>query len=111
MIDHLFAVILAGGSGTRFWPASRKARPKQLLAIGPTELSLIAATVRRIEPLCSPERILVATGVHLLEPTRIALPRLPTRSFLGEPVPKNTAPCIAWATWEIKQRDPDAIVM
>src|SRR5258706_9196776 len=111
MIDHLFAVVLAGGSGTRFWPASRKARPKQLLAIGPTELTLIAATVRRIDALCPPERTLIATGVHLLARTREALPWLPHSSFMGEPIPKNTAPCIAWASWEAERRDPEAIVM
>jgi len=111
MIPHLFTVVLAGGSGTRFWPASRAARPKQLLAIGPSELSLIASTVRRVEPLCDAEHTLIATGERLLEATRAALPWLPPESFMGEPVARNTAPCIAWATWEAARRDPDAVVM
>lgn len=111
MDPHLFSVILAGGSGTRFWPASRKLLPKQLLAIGPEPRCLLAATVRRIEPLCPAERTLIATGVHLLEATRALLPWLPDASFLGEPVARNTAPCIAWATWEILARDPEAVVM
>jgi len=111
MIPHLFAVILAGGSGTRFWPASRKHRPKQLLPIGPTPDSLITATVRRIAPVCPAERTLIATGVHLLDATRALLSWLPASSFLGEPVPRNTAPCIAWASWEALRRDPDALVM
>jgi mannose-1-phosphate guanylyltransferase len=110
MIPHLFCVILAGGSGTRFWPASRKLRPKQLLAIGPGTESLIAETVRRVEPLCPPERILIATGAHLLSATRAALPWLPAESFLGEPAARNTAPCIAWATWEALERDPEALI-
>jgi mannose-1-phosphate guanylyltransferase len=111
MNSHLFAVILAGGSGTRFWPASRRQRPKQLLAVGPTSDALITATVRRIEPLCSAERTLIATGKHLLPATRQLLPWLPDSSFLGEPVAKNTAPCIAWASWVARRRDPDALVM
>lgn len=110
-VEHLFSVILAGGSGTRFWPASRRLMPKQLLPIGPEPECLIAATVRRIETLCPPERTLIATGVHLLEATRRLLPWLPEASFLGEPMAKNTAPCIAWATWEILARDPEAVVM
>jgi mannose-1-phosphate guanylyltransferase len=108
----LFAVILAGGSGTRFWPASRRLRPKQLLALGPDrEASLIDATVRHIETLCPPERILVATGAHLLEATRRALPGLPQECFLAEPVPRNTAACIGWAAALIRRRDRNAVVM
>ncbi len=111
MLD-VYAVVLAGGSGTRFWPASRRLRPKQLLAIGPrSDQSLIAATVRRIEPLCPPERTLVATGAHLLQQTQQALPWLPESSFLGEPVARNTAPCIGWATAIAARRDPDALMM
>ncbi len=111
-MPNLFAVVLAGGSGTRFWPASRKSRPKQLLALAPGDpQSLIAATIRRIEPLCPPERVLVATGAHLVDATRRALPWLPESAFLGEPVPRNTAPCIAWASSLIHRRDPEALVM
>ena len=106
-----YAIILAGGSGTRFWPASRRLMPKQLLPIGPTNEPLIAATVRRLLPLCGPERILVATGRHLLDATRAALPELPDSAFLGEPVARNTAPCIAWATSVVAGRDPEARVM
>ncbi len=108
----LHAVILAGGSGTRFWPASRRLRPKQLLALAPgSTRSLLAETVDRILPLCGPERVCIATGAHLLDATRAALPELPPSSFLGEPVARNTAPCIAWATARIARADPDALVM
>ncbi len=111
-MTNLVAIVMAGGSGTRFWPASRRLRPKQLLAIGPdVEQSLIAATVRRLEPLCPPERTLIATGEHLLEATRAALPWLPPESFLGEPVARNTAACIGWATAIACRRSPDAMVM
>lgn len=108
----VYAVILAGGSGTRFWPASRRLLPKQLLAIGPDPSeSLIAGTVRRIEAFCPKERVLIATGAHLLDATRRALPWLPDNAFLGEPVARNTAPCIGWASAVALRRDPDALVM
>lgn len=110
--DHVFAVVLAGGSGTRFWPASRRLRPKQLLALGPeTETSLLASTVKRLEGLVKPEHVYVATGEHLLAATRDALPELGSDQFLAEPRAKNTAPCIAWATDVILARDPEAIVI
>jgi len=108
---NLYAVVLAGGSGTRFWPASRRLRPKQLLALGKSPSSLIAATVRRIESLVAPERTLIATGAHLVEATRAELSWLPETSFLAEPRPRNTAPCIAWASALSARRDPDALVM
>jgi mannose-1-phosphate guanylyltransferase len=111
-MSNLYAVILAGGSGTRFWPASRNALPKQLLAIGPTsDRSLIAATVRRIAPLCPPERVVIATGAHLVEATRRALPELGASAFLGEPMARNTAACIGWASLMVRRRDPTATVM
>src|SRR5690554_1820985 len=104
-VPNLYAVILAGGSGTRFWPASRRLRPKQLLALGPGgSESLIGATVRRIEPLVPPHRTLIATGTHLVQATRQELSWLPESSFLAEPCARNTAPCIVWATLEIAQR-------
>jgi mannose-1-phosphate guanylyltransferase len=111
VIDHAHAVILAGGSGTRFWPASRKARPKQLLPLGPGDAPLIAATVDRIRPLVGDERIVIATGRDLVAATRASLPTLPESAFLGEPRARNTAACIGWATAIVHRRDPEALVM
>ena len=107
-----YAVILAGGSGTRFWPASRRLRPKQLLSIAPgRDESLIAGAVRRLAPLCPADRVFIATGEHLLAATERALPGLPKSAFLGEPIARNTAPAIAWATLKVAQRDPKAVVI
>jgi mannose-1-phosphate guanylyltransferase len=111
-MPNVYAVIMAGGAGTRFWPASRARMPKQLLPLGadPHE-SLIAATVRRIAPLVPPERVYIATGEALFEGTARELPQIPRQNLLAEPVPRNTAPCIGWATATIARREPDALVM
>jgi mannose-1-phosphate guanylyltransferase len=111
-MNSIYAVILAGGSGTRFWPASRALHPKQLLALaGSTQPSLIASTLERLSPIVPNERIYVATGRHLVDATRIHLPTLPAEAFLAEPAPRNTAPCIGWATRVIARRDPNATIL
>ena len=111
-MPDVYAIILAGGSGTRFWPASRRTLPKQFLSVRPgSSESLIAATVRRIAPITPPSRVVVATGTHLLDETRRALPALPTQALLGEPLARNTAACIGWATSIVLREDPDALIM
>ena len=111
-MNDVYAVIMAGGAGTRFWPASRESRPKQLLPLGgsPDE-SLLAATVRRIAPVVPPERVYIATGAKLVEATARDLPQVPRANLLAEPVARNTAPCIGWATATIARANPDAIVI
>ena len=111
-MSHVFTLVLAGGSGTRFWPASRKSRPKQVLGMGPDpSLPLIGHTLRRVAELCPEKQMIVATGESLVDVTRQALPQLPASSFIAEPVARNTAPCIAWGAQIIAQRDPEAVVM
>jgi mannose-1-phosphate guanylyltransferase len=111
-MPHVHAVILAGGSGTRFWPASRRSRPKQLLALaGSSDESLIAATVRRLRPLIAPADVWVATSTALLDATARALPDVPREHLLAEPVARNTAPPIGWAAAVIARSDPDGIVV
>ncbi len=107
----VYAVIMAGGAGTRFWPASRVQRPKQLLPLGQDgKEPLLAAAVRRLSPLISADRVYIATGEHLVKATAETVPEVPRGQLLAEPVPRNTAPCIGWATSIIEQRDPEAII-
>jgi mannose-1-phosphate guanylyltransferase len=109
MNPHLHAIIMAGGAGTRFWPASRSLRPKQLLPLG-GDRPLLAATVDRIAPRVPAERVYIATGAHLLEATAQTVASVPRPQLLAEPAPRNTAPCIAWATATILRRDPEALI-
>jgi mannose-1-phosphate guanylyltransferase len=111
-MPHVHAVILAGGSGTRFWPASRRNRPKQLLPLAgrPGEV-LIAATVRRLSPLVEPADVWIATSVALRDATGAALPAVPRSHLLAEPVARNTAAPIGWAAATIARTDPDAVLV
>jgi mannose-1-phosphate guanylyltransferase len=107
----VYAVIMAGGAGTRFWPASRSLRPKQLLPLaGGAGETLLAATVRRLAPLITEDRVFIVTGEHLADATAKAVPGVPRAQILCEPAARNTAPCIAWATATIARLDPDALV-
>lgn len=90
------ALILAGGSGTRFWPLSRKSTPKQLLALE-GERSLLRDTLERLRPLVDPESVWVCTTEALGEQVRAELPEVPPEQILLEPEGRNTAPAIGWA--------------
>ncbi|HEY2516854.1 MAG TPA: mannose-1-phosphate guanylyltransferase [Polyangiaceae bacterium] len=110
-MNEVYAVIMAGGAGTRFWPASRELRPKQLLPLAGGDRSLLGATVKRIAPLVPAERVFIATGAKLVDATAADLPEVPRANLLAEPVARNTAPCIGWAVSTIARRQPDALVM
>ncbi len=102
----LCAVVLAGGSGTRFWPASRRARPKQFLPIS-GRAPMLVETFERLEGLARPEHVYVVTAAEQAAQVRAALPALPPENVLGEPVARNTAPCVAWAAHELARRHGD----
>ena len=104
----IYAVIMAGGSGTRFWPASVAERPKQFLPIS-GGLPMIVETFRRLEGLVDAAHVLVVTAESQAALVRDALPELPAENILAEPEARNTAPCVAWAAYEIARRDPEAI--
>ena len=106
----LHAVIMAGGAGTRFWPASRKATPKQLLQLV-GERTMIQATLDRVEALISPERVLVVTNDSLVDPIRSQLPALPPRAVIGEPCKRDTAPCVGLAAAIMARDDSDATML
>ena len=100
---------MAGGRGTRFWPRSRNARPKQFLAIVGTE-TLLHQTVRRLDGHVPPERIFIVTTEDLAEETRRMLPELPPENVIVEPEGRNTAPCLALALVEIERRVPNGVM-
>lgn len=99
----MYAIIMAGGSGTRFWPLSRRARPKQLLALFGDQ-SMICQTVGRLAPLVTPAEAVVVTAGHLVNDVLEQVPGLPRANVVAEPAGRNTAPCIALATRLIAQR-------
>jgi mannose-1-phosphate guanylyltransferase len=112
-MQDVYAVIMAGGSGTRFWPLSRRAWPKQFLALAESDESLLQSTVRRISgPGGVPsDHILVVTSERHAEATRQQLPELPPENVLAEPAARNTAPCVAWAAAHVSAREPEAVMM
>ncbi len=106
----LYAMIMAGGSGTRFWPESRHARPKQLLRLA-GELTMVQATVQRLGALVPPSRTLVLTNQQLVAALACQLPELPSTSIIGEPCRRDTAPAIGLAAALIARRDPEATMV
>jgi len=107
--DHLYALVLAGGRGTRFWPRSRRRRSKQVLEfLG--EGTLIQQTVARLERLAPRERVWVLTNEHLREEIVRQLPGVPRWQIVAEPAQRNTAPPIGVAAKILRESDPDAVM-
>lgn len=106
-VKDMYAVILAGGSGERFWPMSTTRRPKQFLAI-PSGKPLICAAVERIEKLIPRRQIFIITRADLVELVRRALPAFPGDNIIGEPCGRDTAAAVALGAAVIKRRNPSA---
>ncbi len=109
-MDHTFAVIMAGGVGSRFWPTSRAKQPKQFLDLTGSGQTMINGTVERVARSIPLERIVVVTGRAIEEDAAKLLPELPRENILAEPVGRNTSACIGWAAVQIARRDPEAIL-
>jgi mannose-1-phosphate guanylyltransferase len=102
-------VILAGGSGTRFWPRSRRARAKQVLALD-GERSMIQQTVERLKPIAGVEKTWIITNEFLAHEIADQLPGLPAAHIVQEPVARNTAPACGLAAFLIERENPDAVL-
>jgi mannose-1-phosphate guanylyltransferase len=105
----MWAVVFAGGIGTRFWPLSTPRRPKQVLALV-NERPLIADTVARLSPLVPAERVLVVTSADIADALHEAIPEVPRANLLIEPRPLGTAAALAWGAQEVSRRaGPDTV--
>ncbi len=111
MNKNLYVVLMAGGVGVRFWPYSRNAKPKQFLDVLGTGKTLLQSTLERFKPLCPLENIYVVTHEEHASLVRQQLPQLGENQILAEPMRKNTTPCIAYASYRIAQRDPNAVIV
>ncbi|MBM4010349.1 MAG: mannose-1-phosphate guanylyltransferase [Planctomycetota bacterium] len=106
----LHAIVMAGGAGTRFWPASRAGLPKQLLPLAGAR-TLLQDTVDRCAGLAPPERTMIVTSARLLDAVRRQVPDLPASALVGEPCKRDTAPCIGLAALLVMRADPEAVMV
>lgn len=106
----LHAVIMAGGSGTRFWPESRRSRPKQFLKMK-GDRSLIQQAIDRCQPDIPASRVWIATGTSYISESQKQVPEVNPQHILAEPCGRNTAPCIGLAAIHIVKEDPDATML
>ncbi|MBR5019793.1 MAG: mannose-1-phosphate guanylyltransferase [Bacteroidales bacterium] len=111
MNKNYYCIIMAGGIGSRFWPMSRQARPKQFIDILGVGRTFLQMTFERYSRIVPPENILVVTADRYRDLVREQLPQMPEDNILLEPYKRNTAPCVAYATYKLYQKDPDATVI
>lgn len=111
MKNHFYCVIMAGGVGSRFWPLSRSSNPKQFLDILGVGKTLIQETFDRFNQLIPEENIYIVSNAEYIDLITQQLPKLSVENILLEPYRRNTAPCIAYASYKIQKKDPEAIVV
>src|SRR6187549_2057776 len=111
MNNNLYVVLMAGGIGTRFWPYSRNSKPKQFLDVLGIGKTLLQSTFDRFLPICPAENIFVVTHEEHACIVKEQLPEIGEDQILAEPMRKNTAACIAYASYKIVQRNPDAVIV
>jgi len=111
MNPNSYVIIMAGGIGSRFWPYSRNNKPKQFLDILGTGSTLIQMTYERFWDICPPENIFVVTNQDYFDLVKEQLPELSDDQILTEPMRRNTAPCIAYATYKIQKLNPEARIV
>ena len=106
-----YCVILAGGRGQRLWPVSREQRPKQFLDLFGTGRTLLQSTFDRFEKLIPIENILICTCAEFQQLVKEQLPKVPEQNIIVEPIHRNTAPSVAWASMRIHHQTPDANII
>ncbi|MBR4660778.1 MAG: mannose-1-phosphate guanylyltransferase [Bacteroidales bacterium] len=111
MNKNHYCIIMAGGSGTRFWPVSRAARPKQFIDILDLGKTFIRMTFNRFAQIVPVSNIYVVTSAAYGDLTRSQLPQIPEENIILEPLKRNTAPCVAYATYKIYAQNPDAVIV
>ncbi len=111
MKDNNYVVIMAGGSGTRLWPLSRKEHPKQFQKLTSEEFTLIQETYNRICPLVKPEKIFVSTTTQYVDLVKKQLPKLPKNNIIVEPCGRDTAPAMGLVAYTIYKKDKNATII
>lgn len=109
MFEHYYAVIMAGGEGSRLWPLSRHSRPKQMLQLGSTR-SLFQVAVDRLQAIFPLDHVFVVTVAEQAEKLRQQVPEIPAENYLLEPMPRGTASVVGLAAVALRRKDPEAVM-
>ncbi len=111
MTNDLFVVVMAGGTGTRFWPHSRQGNPKQFLDVLGTGKSLLQMTCDRFAPLAPLDQMMIVSNERYADILKEQFPDMSADQLLLEPSKRNTAPCVAYAAYKLREKNPDAVMV